>query len=77
MIEKIMLDMLTKGSVSLKKQTYTIVNGAEYAIGESWRVAYINNTKGREQVQNEVAEPYKTAIFSIWGETPTIADIEE
>lgn len=74
MIEKITLDMLTRDSVSVKKQQYTIVDGKEYAIGEPWRRAYVNSISGRQQVENEVAEPYRTIIFLMWGDTPTVIE---
>jgi len=76
MIEKITLDMLTQDSVSLKKQNYTIIEGQIYEIGEPWRRAYVNSTQGREQVNIEVAEPYRTAILTVWGDTPTAEDDE-
>lgn len=65
------LDMLTQDGVSLKKQQYTTVDGVEYPIGKPWRRAYANSVNGRAQVEAEVAEPYKTAIFAVWGDTPT------
>ena len=77
MNEKITLDMLMQDSVSLKKQQYTTVEGKEYPIGEPWRRAYINSTKGRTQVQVEVAEPYLTAIMAVWGNTPTVTEEAE
>lgn len=74
MNEKITLDMLTQDSVSVKKQNYTTINEVEYLIGEPWRKAYINSLEGREEVQNEVIEPYKTAIMAMWGTTPTVTE---
>lgn len=74
MIEKITLDLLTANSVSIKKQQYALVDGKEYAVGEPWRRAYVNSEKGREQVNTEVIEPYSTAIFAVWGDTPTVDD---
>ena len=74
MIEKITLDMLTQDGVSLKKQQYATVDGKEYPIGEPWRRAYINSVQGREQVQTEVPEPYRSAIFAVWGDTPTVTE---
>lgn len=72
MIEKITLDMLTQDSVSVKRQQYTVVNGVQYAIGEPWRRAYVNSIQGRQQVQEEVSEPYKSVIFMMWGDNPTV-----
>jgi len=72
--EKISLDMLTPESVSVKKHQYVEVNGTEYPIGEPWRRAYVNSTSGRQEVQDEVPEPYRSAIFAVWGEEPTVAD---
>lgn len=74
MIEKITLDMLTQDSVSVKKQQYVMQDGKEYAIGEPWRRAYVNSTSGRQQVQEEVAEPYKSVILMIWGNEPTVTE---
>ena len=75
MIEKITLDMLTQDSVSVKKQQYIVQNGTEYAIGEPWRRAYVNSTQGRQEIENEVAEPYRGVIFMMWGDSPTIDEV--
>jgi hypothetical protein len=72
MIEKITLDMLTQDSVSIKKQNYIVQDEIEYEIGQPWRRAYENSINGRRQVENEVPEPYKSVIFMIWGDTPTV-----
>jgi len=74
--EKITLDMLTTDSVSIKKQNYTTVDGIEYPVGDPWRRAYINSSSGRTALQAEVANPYKTAIMAVWGDTPTVTDPE-
>lgn len=74
MAEKITLDMLTQDSVSLKKQQYTVIDSTEYLIGEPWRRAYVNSEQGRQQVNVEVAEPYKSAILTVWGDTPTVTE---
>ena len=74
MNEKITLDTLTQDSVSLKKQQYTVVDGKEYPIGEPWRRAYVNSVQGREQVQSEVSEPYKSVIMLMWGSNPTVTE---
>jgi hypothetical protein len=74
MTEKITLDILTENGVSLRKQNYATVDGTEYPIGQPWRRAYINSISGRAKVESEVAEPYKTAIFAVWGDTPTVIE---
>jgi len=73
-IDRYFLDMLSEESVSLRRQTFVTVEGVEYAVGDPWRRSYVNNTSGRIQVKNEVPEPYKAAIFAVWGESPTVAD---
>ena len=72
--EKIFLDMLTPESVSVRKQKFATVDGVEYPIGDPWRRAYVNSIVGRQQVQDEVPEPYKTAIFAVWGNAPTVSE---
>lgn len=74
MIEKITLDTLTQDSVSVKKQQYIVQDGKEYAIGEPWRRAYVNSISGRQQVENEVPEPYKSVIMLMWGNEPTVSE---
>ena len=76
-IEKITLDMLTPDSVSIKTQRYAVIDGVEYPIGDPWRRAYVNSSSGRQQVQDEVPEPYRSAIFAVWSETPTISEVSE
>lgn len=71
MLEKITLDMLTQDSVSIKKQRYT-TEGLE--VGRPWRRAYINSIRGREQLQSEVTEPYKSVIMLMWGDAPTVVE---
>ncbi len=77
MIEIITLDILTQDSVSLKKQKYIVQNDIKYTVGQPWKRGYMNSTQGREQVQTEVPEPYRSAIFTVWGDTPTVADNTE
>lgn len=74
MNEKIALDMLTTDSVSVKTQKYTIVEGKEYPIGQPHRKAYSNSARGRQEVETELPEPQRNAIFAVWGDTPTVAD---
>jgi hypothetical protein len=77
MVEKIFLDMLTQDSVSIRKQKYVVVDDAEYAVGDPWRRAYVNNTSGRQQVQDEVPEPYLSAIMAVWGTEPTVEEPDD
>lgn len=74
MIEKIYLDTLTQDSVSLRKQGVATIEDTEYEIGLPWRRAYVNSEQGRQQVQDEVPEPYSTAIFAVWGDAPTVIE---
>jgi hypothetical protein len=74
MEEKITLDLLTQDSVSIKKQNVTTINGVEYELGEPNRKAYVNSIEGREEVKAELEEKYITAIFSVWGDSPTIKE---
>lgn len=73
-VEKIYLDALTPESVSVRKEKFVIIDGVEEKIGEPWRRGYMNSTSGRQEVQDEVPEPYRSAIFAVWGDTPTVAD---
>lgn len=74
MIEKVTLDMLTQDSVSVKRQRYAVVDGEEYPIGQPHRKAYINSERGRTEIQNELEEPYLSAVMAVWGEQPTVIE---
>jgi len=76
-IERYTLDMLTQDSVSVKRQQHVEVDGVEYPIGEPWRRAYVNSAAGRQQVMDEVPEPYRSAIFAVWGNEPTVTEPAE
>jgi len=76
--DRYFLDMLNEDSVSVRKQTFVTVEGVEYPIGDPWRRAYVNSASGRMQVMDEVPDPYKTAIFAVWGDEPLVHDpVEE
>lgn len=77
MTETWFLDMLNPDSVSVRKQAFVTVGDAEYPVGDPWRRAYENSACGRQQVQDEVPEPYRTAIFAVWGNEPTVAETAE
>ena len=70
----IVIDYLDKDMVWIKKQKYAVVENEENSIGNPWRVAYDNSVNGRISVEKEVEEPYKTAIFALWGDSPTVQE---
>ena len=74
MIEKITLDRLNENSVSVKKQQYIEQEDLQYEIGKPHRKAYVNSIRGREEVTNELPQAQASAIFSVWGDTPTITE---
>lgn len=76
--ESISLDMLTKDSVNIKKQE--VIEGKDgkfYETGQIWRRAYVNSIRGREEVQEEVEEPYRSVILLMWGDEPTVVEVED
>ena len=72
MEENITLYNLTKDSVTLIKQQSTNINGVKYLIGEPLYRAYINSDSGREQLEKEIGEPYKSTVLTMWGSMPTV-----
>jgi|LSQX01.2.fsa_nt_gb hypothetical protein len=70
--EKTIIEILTRDSISIKKQKYIVVDDQEYAVGEPWRRAYINSIRGREEVQNELPQAQVNAIMAVWGDVPTV-----
>ena len=74
MEEKIMVDMLTQDTVSIKTQRYMVEDGTELEIGLPHRKAYSNSPQGRAALANELAEPYLSAVMTVWGDAPTQED---
>lgn len=77
MIEKTTLDVFTQNSISIKKQFYVEIDEQLQPVGQPWRRAYTNSTQGRQRVREEVLEPYRSAIFAVWGDTPTVDEAEQ
>lgn len=57
----ITLEQLTKYSVNVKKETF--VDSELVSIERS---SYINDERGRAEVESELSESQKVAILSIW-----------
>ena len=69
---KYTIDMLNEVSVSVKTQQFATVEGVEYPIGQPHRKAYDNNLKGRQEIKDELPSQQQNAIFSVWGDDPTV-----
>ena len=70
MIKRVMLDMLNQNDVSVVE----LHSDNDGNIFKRHRRGYSNSTTGRTKVENEVVEPYKSAIFLVWGDDPTVKD---
>ena len=77
MQETITIDALTKNSVSVKRQKTITAEGSTYEIGDPHRCAYANSAAGREQIEEELPEPYLSAVLAVWGDNPTVSDISK
>ena len=73
---KITLDMLTNDSVSVLKQQYITVDGADVKVGENVRNAYMNTQTERELLKSELPEEFYNAVIAVWGDTPIVAEPE-
>lgn len=73
---KITLDMLTTDSVSVLKQQYITIDGADVKVGENVRNAYMNTQTERELLKSELPEEYYNAVIAVWGDTPIVAEPE-
>ena len=66
--EKITLDMLTKESVSVLRQKFISLNGADVQVGENVRNAYMNCEEDREILREQLSEEYYNAVIAVWGD---------
>ena len=71
---EISIDNLNMYGVSVKKQGYITMEGVTYNVGEPHRKAYSNSVNGRAELQEEVSEPYCSAVMSVWGDEPIVID---
>lgn len=62
----IYLDNFTRDNVDLRIKNNLI-----------WRRNYKNSLIDRIKVQEEVPEPYRSVIFMMWGDEPTVSEDED
>ena len=74
---KITLDMLTNDSVSVLKQQYITIDGADVKVGENVRNAYMNTQTERELLKSELPEEYYYAVIAVWVDTTIVAEPSE
>ena len=67
---------LTKDSVSILKQNFIEFNGKQTRVGDNFRTAYVNSTRGRQNLVNEQSAQDAAAVLAKWGDTPTIKETE-
>ena len=75
--EVVILDMLSKDSVSVLTKIVATINGTEVQVGENHRKAYVNSTEGRVELTNDLSEPYLSSVIAVWGDTPTVDESSE
>ena len=66
--------MLTPDSVSILKQQFLNLGGVKMQVGSNVRNAYMNSASGRAAVQSILSEEYQNAVFSVWGNAPTVEE---
>ena len=74
MEETVMLELLTQDSVSVKTQKVLLQNGTVYQVGCPHRCAYVNSVLGRQQLLQQVPQPYCSAVLAVWGAQPTVEE---
>ena len=74
MTTTITLDALTQNSVSVKTRKTITQDGLGYEIGEPHRCAYVNSVLGRQQLLQQVPQPYCSAVLAVWGAQPTVEE---
>ena len=72
MQELISLDELNQNSVSVVTRKYIEEDDVKYFVGDIHRRAYVNSEDGRKEIDEELAEPYLSAVMTVWGDTPTV-----
>lgn len=65
--ERITLDMLTKGSVSVLRQKFVVIDGTEMQVGGNVRNAFTNCEDDRKILKEQLSEDYYNAVMAVWG----------
>lgn len=68
------VDMLITDSVSILTRKYVEIDGTTSQVGENHRCAYVNSERGRALLQANEPENVVSAVFAIWGDTPTVVE---
>ena len=72
MYEEITLQDLDRDKVNVMRRKYIELEGTSYPIGDIFRRSYANSANGRKQVQEDIVEPYFSAVMAVWGEEHTV-----
>ena len=70
-----MLENLDENSVNIISETSTEINGENYTLGR-YRKSFSNSNNGREMIKKELPEKYYNAVMEVWGNIPTINDMD-
>lgn len=74
-IEEKQIENLVKNGVIVATQKVLIQEGEENQnVGEMTREAYGNWQSDRERLMQSEPDDVVSAVFAIWGDTPTVAD---
>ena len=68
---EITLDALCVQSVTVLKTKVFEADGELFRMPPHAK-AYINSTAGRQELAEELAEPYLSAVLAVWGDAPTV-----
>lgn len=69
------LDSLTSRGVSILAQQVLILDdGTEQPLAQTTRRGYANSAIERQQLEETVPEPYRSAVLAVWGDAPTVAE---
>lgn len=72
-MNNIIVDMLTRDSVSILTRKTVVIDGQTYTLGDH-RCAYSNSAAGREILAAEQPEDVVAAVMARWGDAPTVTE---
>ena len=72
--EVIAIDNLTDKSATVTTKQIITVGNIDYVVGRSGIKSYANSENGRNQLIEDVKDPFCEAILLVWGDTPLIVE---
>lgn len=68
------IEYLTQTTARIATSKYIEYEGVKYQIGLANRRSYVNSKTGRNEIKENLEEPFLTSVMAIWGSEPVVPE---